>query len=266
MPNRILWINPGRPPDNLNREFQQILDQEKRPDTVVEVVSTERGPRDLEYRYFEALVLPDVLHRIVRAEREGFDAAIIGCFYDPGLEAAKEVTRIIVTAPAEASMHIAATFGHRFSIIVGRETWVPQMMENVNRYGMKSHLASFRSIGLPVREMQADPAETVRRIRDAAQRAVAEDSAEVIILGCTMEYGLFREIQGTLGVPIIDPVLSAFKFAELLVELKKRYGWAQSKVSGYESPPAEQILQWGLQEEYGVDGLWEGTPQRRDRG
>lgn len=261
MANRILWINPGRPPENLNPEFQEILEQEKHPDTEVRVVSTERGPRDLEYRYYEMLVTPDVLHRIVQAGKEGFDAAIIGCFYDPGLEAAKEVAQIIVTAPAEASMHLAATFGYKFSIIVGRETWVPQMMENVSRYGMRDRLASFRSIGLPVREMRTDEAETVRRIKDAAKRAVTEDSAEVVILGCTMEYGLFREIQGTLGVPVIDPVLAAFKFAELLVELKKRYGWAQSKVGGYEPPPVEQILEWRLQEEYGVDGLWEDNSE-----
>lgn len=261
MAKRILWINPGRPPENLNSEFKEILEHEKRLDTEVEVVSTERGPRDLEYRYYEMLVIPDVLHRIVQAEKEGFDAAIIGCFYDPGLEAAKEVARIVVTAPAEASMHLAATFGHKFSIIVGREAWIPQMMENVRRYGMRDHLASFRSIGLPVREMRTDEAETVRRIKDAARRAVDEDSAEVIILGCTMEYGLFREIQRELRVPVIDPVLASFKFAELLVEVKTRYGWGHSKVGGYESPPLEQILEWRLQEEYGVSGLWEEEPK-----
>jgi len=257
MPNRILWINPGRPPGDLNREFQEILEREKRSNTQVEVVSTGRGPRDLEYRYYEALITPDVLHRIVQAEREGFDAAIIGCFYDPGLQAAREVARIIVTAPGEASMHLAATYGHKFSIIVGRKKWIPQMMENVSLYGMRDRLASFRSIELPVREMRADEGETADRIRDAARRAVAEDAAEVIILGCTMEYGLFQEIQEELSVPVIDPVVAAFKYAEFLVELRKRYGWAQSKVGGYESPPVEQILEWNLQEEYDMDGLWD---------
>lgn len=257
MPNRILWINPGKAPAGLNREFQEILEQEKRPDTQVEVVSTGRGPGDLEYRYYEALVIPDVLHRIVKAEKEGFDAAVIGCFYDPGLQVAREVASIVVTAPGEASMLLAATYGHKFSIIVGRKKWIPQMMENVTLYGMRDKLTSFRSIDLPVREMRADEGETAKRIKEAAKRAVEEDGAEVIILGCTMEYGLYQEVQEELGVPVIDPVLAAFKYAEFLAELKKRYGWAQSKIGGYESPPAEQILGWKLQDEYGIEGLWD---------
>jgi allantoin racemase len=38
---------------------------------------------------------------------------------------------LVVTAPAEASMHIAVTLGQRFSIIVGRTKWIPLMRENV---------------------------------------------------------------------------------------------------------------------------------------
>ena len=119
MTTRILWINPGVPLGDLNREFQGILDREKRPDTMISVESTERGPRDLEYRYYEALVIPDTLHRVVRAEQEGYDAVVLGCFYDPGLEAAREIATLIVVGPGEASMFLAATLGHRFSIVIG---------------------------------------------------------------------------------------------------------------------------------------------------
>ncbi len=253
---RVLWINPGVPPAHLNAEFQRVLDEEKHPDTEVEVVSTDRGPRDLEYRYYEALVIPDVLHRIVRAEQDGFDAAVIGCFYDPGLEAAKEISRIAVTAPAEASMRLAAMLGHRFSIIIGQERWIPQIMENVTRYGMIERLASFRSIDTPVQDMGADSARTTRRIRDAAERAVHEDGADVIILGCTREYGLWSHIQSELRIPVIDPVVAAFKTAEHLAELRARYGWSTSKIRGYQAPPRGQILDWQLGEAFGAPGLW----------
>lgn len=257
MTNRILWINPGEPIGDLNREFQEILEKEKRTDTEVKVVSTGRGPRDLEYRYYEALVLADTLHRIKKAEKEGYDAAIIGCFYDPGLQEAKEVANIIVTAPAEASMHIAATLGHKFSIIIGRDKWIPQMMENAINYGLKNKVASFKSIGLRVSELRKDKKDTANRIREAAKEAVEQDLAEVIILGCTMEYGFFREIQKSIGVPIIDPLLAAFKYAELLIELNKRFHWRHSKIGGYEQPPKDQIINWNLEEQYGVKGFWD---------
>lgn len=261
MTTRILWINPGLPLGDLDREFQEILDREKRPGTVVTVESTGRGPRDLEYRYYEALVIPDVLHRIVRAEQQGFDAVVVGCFYDPGLEAARELATLTVVGPAEASMCLAAALGHRFSIVIGRDSWIPQMMENVTRYGMREKLASFRSIGIPVREMRHDERRTAERIREEAARAVDEDGADVIILGCTMEYGLASGLQANLRVPVIDPVIAAFKTAEFRAELRSRYGWTTSKIRGYESPPIEQILEWNLGRTYGVEGLWEGPEE-----
>ncbi|MEE9491705.1 MAG: hypothetical protein V3V80_05335 [Dehalococcoidia bacterium] len=44
---------------------------------------------------------------------------------------------MVITAPCEASTHIASTLGDKFSIIVGRRKCIPEMMENVTRYGMK---------------------------------------------------------------------------------------------------------------------------------
>ena len=94
-------------------------------------------------------MLVDILHLVREAERQGFDAAVIGCFYDVGLQAAREVAeRMAVVAPCEAATRIAATLGDRFSIIVGRRKWIPEMMENVLRYGMKEHLASFKPIDM----------------------------------------------------------------------------------------------------------------------
>lgn len=109
---RILWVNPGEPSVNLNDEFRQLLTREKETSTEVDVVSTGRGPRDLEYRYYEALVIPDTLHLLRQAEKDGIDGAVIGCFYDPGVEEARELTNLIVIGPGRrrcASLLCSAT-------------------------------------------------------------------------------------------------------------------------------------------------------------
>ena len=71
-----------------------------------------------------------------------------------------------------------------------------------------------------------------------------------------MEYSLASEIQASLHIPVIDPVIAAFKTAEYRAELKKRYGWTTSKIHGYEAPPRKQILEWNLGRVYGAEGLW----------
>lgn len=245
---RVLWINPLGT-DVFDDPIREELERVKRPDTEVEVRSFERGPHHLEYAAYEAEVVPDILAAVVQAEREGFDAAVIGCFYDTGLRPAREVARrIAVAAPCESACHLAATLGDSFSVVVGRRKWVPEMRDNIRRYGFGDRLASFKVLELGVHDFQADPAETHRRIAAAGREAVERDGAEVVVLGCTAEFGFFEELQDELGVPVIDATVGPFKYAELLGEVA-RLGWLPSKVGSYASPPADELEAFGLADE-----------------
>ncbi len=249
MKRKILYIDPVG--IGLVAEGLQLLTSQKQEETELTMVHLPRGPEHLEYRYYEALVLVDILHLIKEAEKQGFDAAVIGCFYDTGLQEAREVAeRMAVVAPCEASTRIASTLGDKFSIIVGRRKWIPQMMDNVVRYGMKDRLASFKSVDLGVLDFHRDEEETARRFRQVAREAIERDGAEVLILGCTATYGFYRDLQEELGVPVIDPMLAAFKTAEFAAELKNRFGWSHSKIGGYESPSPEEFTPWHLETRY----------------
>lgn len=181
------------------------------------------------------------------AEHEGFDAAIIGCFYDPFLHAAREICdHMVVTAPAESSMNLASMLGRSFSIIIGHDKWRLTMIENVKKYGCADKLASFRSIGLGVLEFHEDPAHTERRMKEEIESAIKDDLAESIILGCTMQYGFFKELQAAFELPVIDSMLAAFKYAEMLVNLRDKAGWYTSKILSYKSPSTAEMKEWGL--------------------
>ncbi|MGB9792189.1 MAG: aspartate/glutamate racemase family protein [Thermacetogeniaceae bacterium] len=254
---KILWINPVGTAE-FDQPIKEALEEIKQPQTQLDVVSLKRGPKHLEYRYYEALVIPETLHLIKQAEKDGYDAAVIGCFYDPGLHDAREIVdKMVVTAPAEACMHIAATLGHKFSIIVGRDKWIPQMMDNVVLNGLKDKLASFKSLGLGVYDFHADEKVTIQKLKDAAKEAVEKDGAEVLILGCTIQFGFYKELQEYVKVPVIDAIIAPFKYAEFLVELRDRFGWLHSKKYGFETPPLAEIKQWGLEKQYDINGLWD---------
>jgi allantoin racemase len=225
--------------DVFDKDVLETIKKVKRLDVKAKVVHLSKGPAHLEYHYYEHLVMDDVLSLIRRAEKDGYHAAVIACFYDPGLREARELVRIPVTAPAEASMHIAATLGHKFSIIVGRRKWVPKMEDNVNMYGLEKKLASFRILNFTVSRMRREREELEKAIRREAKLAIEEDGAEVIILGCTVEVGFSRRLMQRLKVPVIDPVIISFKYAELLADLYSKLGLSHSKIYGYESPPKE---------------------------
>jgi allantoin racemase len=90
------------------------------------------------------------------------------------------------------------------------------MRENVRLYGHGHRLVSMRPVELGVHDFQADHQRTCDRLLSEGRKAVQEDGAEVIILGCTAEYGFHEQMQTELGVPVVDAVLAPFKYAEFL--------------------------------------------------
>jgi allantoin racemase len=241
---KIVYINPVGT-SAFDKPMKEFLDNYKSPDTDITVVSLEKGPWHLEYYSYDALVIPDVLKVIREFEDRGYDAAIIGCFYDPGLHEAREVSDMVITAPGESSIHIASTLGDRFSIIVGRRKWIPLMEQNVVKYGFRDKLVSFESVELGVWDFHKDVEETKRRLIRAAKNAV-DKGAEVLILGCTVLFGFFKDLEKEVGVPVVDPIIASLKYAEFLVELKRRMGWTWSRIGMYEKPPREEIEKWKL--------------------
>jgi len=154
--------------------------------------------------------------------------------------------------PTESSMHIAATLGRSFSIIIGRNKWILEMNDNVHKYCFADKLASFRSVNLGVLDFHADPAHTEQMMRQEINLAIKEDRAESIILGCTMQFGFFEQLQKEFSVPIIDFMLAALKYVELLVEIRDKMNWYTSKVGGFATPDRAEIKEWCIEEDYNI--------------
>jgi len=237
---RILWINPvghGR----YDASTKQVLEKAKRDDVVVDVVHLSKGPPHLEYKSLEPYVVVEILETIKRGEKSGYDAAVIACFADPGVREARELVNIPVVGPGEVCYHLAHMLGHRFSVVTTRRGTRPRMEDTLFMYGLEKRLASFRFINILVPDLQKDPSRVHHAITRESLRAIEEDGAEVIILGCTIESGFTKELIGELKVPVIDATIVPFKHAEMLADLYRNYGISHSKVGGYKTPPQEEI-------------------------
>jgi allantoin racemase len=197
-----------------------------RPDVEVTHAHIDEGPASIETHVDEAFALPGTLRAVQAAD--GADAVIIDCMGDPGLEAARELTPSLVLGPAQASMHVAALLAHSFSVLAVLDSTVPMLEDLALRYGLAAKLRSVRAIGIPVLELEADRERMVSALCDAAFAAVEVDGAHAIVLGCTGMLGAVEAISSHLeagghpGIPVIDPVVTAFKLAEALVDLGLR--------------------------------------------
>ncbi|MCO6450780.1 MAG: hypothetical protein J5I90_08325 [Caldilineales bacterium] len=248
-PIKVMFLDPVGSSDYDQFMANWIADY-KYPGTEAHVTSFSPdsiGPiTNLEYRAYEAIVTAEIVKAAYQAAAEGFDAFVIGCFYDTALHDAREISGdMIVTAPCQASCQIALTLANNFSIIVGQRKWVNQMHNTVRDYGYGDKLMSFRHVGMNVVEFQKDHDCTRDRLISAGRQAVEEDYAETLILGCTLETGFYQEMEAELGVPVIDPSIAAFKSAEHAALLKQQCGWKPSRKWGSEAPPAYEMADFG---------------------
>lgn len=272
-PLKVLFLNPLAASANYDPIFADMARRHKLPNTEVHIASlpaSEGAFTHIEFRAYEAMVTRGIIRATRQAAREGFDALAIGCFYDTALHDAREVSGgMIVTAPCVASCEIAASVSNRFGIIVGRRKWVHQMQSTVREHGHEHRLSGFYHVEMGVTEFQRDHEETGRRLIAAGRKAVEEDFAEALILGCTMEVGFYKDVEAAVGVPVIDPSIAALKRAEYAAILKQQCGWGPSRKWSSESPSEEEMALFGGFDEGEAFGSRivvpadESEPQRR---
>lgn len=218
-----------------NKHFEEITKKEfkaaARPGTEVTIVSLEKGPASIESMYDEYLAAPWILEKVKEGEADGYDAVIIDCMGDPALHGARELVKIPVIGPCEASMALAHVISHRFSVVTVLKAVLPMLERLVKVYGFGDRFASVRSIEVPVLELE-DEGKTKTALLAESRRAIEEDGADVIILGCTGMIGMAKWLREKLGVPVIDPAVASLKIAESLVDM----GVSHSK-HVYPAPP-----------------------------
>ena len=255
IPVKILWINPVTL-STYDQSMADDINNLRNSTTSVDIVSMKIGDfaiTNLEYRTLESAVELANLQLGYWARSQGYDGICIGCFYDPSLDAVREIAgrNQVVTAPCQSALAICGRLGNRFSVIIGRDQWKDQMTDRIRHYGYDANLASFRQLGLTVDEMQKDPARTAQLIIEQSAAAITEDEAELILLGCTVEFGFFQQVQAEVGVPVIDAIVACFKECEHAAKLKKAFQWGTSHIWGLEAP---------LDDEIASSKIFAGTP------
>jgi allantoin racemase len=233
---RILWANPVGT-SAFDRETEELINAVRLPEFEPVVRSLAVGPPHLEYHTYEHEALGPMLEQFREAQADGCAAGIIGCFYDGGLRELRELVRMPVVGMAEASLALAVTMGHRFSIVVGRRKWIPKMHDNVLLYGHERRLASFRSVEMGIPEVAEDPDLFFDRCIEEARKAVEEDGAEVVVLSEIATPQFWERAAKEMDAPIVDPGVACWKFAEMTADLYERLELSHSKVGGYEPPP-----------------------------
>jgi allantoin racemase len=233
---RILVINPNTS-EEMTRDIDREARQYARPDTEIETVCPSWGPRSIEGHYEEELAAVAMLE-VIKERAADFDGVVIACYGDPGLAAAREISPVPVVGIAEASMLMACTVAHSFSIVTVLPRVKPLLANTVRLHGLEARCASIRTTPLSVLDCERDPEAAGREIVKAARLAIEEDGAEAICLGCAGMGPLDKAVGAEVGVPVLDGVACAVKLVEGLLD----YGLTTSRVAAYKEPEPKEIV------------------------
>lgn len=132
-------------------------------------------------------------------------AVLIGCFGDPGLLALRETCGVPVTGLAEAAFTEAAAYG-RFAVVTGGERWKPMLERLAHMLGHSATLAGIHTVTPTGLQLAADPAAAHALLAQACVEAARKWGAQAVVLGGAGLAGMAAQIQGQVGVPLIDSV------------------------------------------------------------
>jgi len=169
----------------------------------------------------------------LRAVRqEGADAIFINTVGDYGLHALRAALRVPVIGAGEATMHAAAQLGERFSIVT---IW-PRSMNFIytgllRLYRMQERCVSVRFVSANdelatlskdrnfITDMRSGEATQQDRIVAMCYRALEEDGADTIMLGCTCMSPIAQEIAARVKAPVLNPLTTGYKATEMALAL-----------------------------------------------
>ncbi len=237
---KILVINP-----NTTKSFTRSIDEAvalyKAAGTEVTAVNPTHGPGTIESIYEELLSGMPTLE-ILLAERDNYDGFLIACYGNEGLaHAARELSDKPAMSITEASFYMACMLGSKFSVVTTGDRWKQLLWDVVRQYGLEERCASIRPTSLATAALEAAGDEVIRtNLLHEARKALEEDGADVICLGCAGMTGFDKELEAELGVPVIDGVVAGVKLLEAMIG----YGVKTSKRVAY--LPLERIDLHGL--------------------
>jgi allantoin racemase len=201
----------------------------------------------IRHPYVEFLLESQICEAALAAEQAGYDALALGCFYDPGLRAARSLVDIPVVGLSETCMLVACSLGSRFGLIALNEDQKAQHEELAHAYGFERRLAVAVPMSPPIDEymLEADDA-TVRPILEgferACQRAIAA-GAEVIIPGDGFLNELVwrHRITQVQGAVVMDAIGVLFHHAAFMAGMRASLGLGVSRIRHYARPSAAML-------------------------
>lgn len=170
-------------------------------------------------------LLDRVLVNAIEAERQGYDAFVIGSFSEPLLREIRSAVDIPVASLTESSLLVACSLGKLIAPISNAAAVVWMVGTAVEKHGLHARVLDVQSIEPPLEEpaLQAAyqrPGPVLDAFRAAAERAVARGADVVIPAEGVLAELVYRAgLRSVAGATVLDVFGATWAHALMLVRL-----------------------------------------------
>ena len=176
----------------------------------IECLTLSEGPFGIESQAdSDAAVAP--LISLIRARTDA-SAFIIACYSDPGIDAAREVTKAPVFGMQESGFLTAMTRGDRIGVVAISEGSILRHRKYLRRIGVLNRMVAERPLNVSVAQTASGKG-TFERLEEVSNALVQQDSADVVVLGCAGLSVYRSRLETILQRPVVDPTQSAVAMA-----------------------------------------------------
>jgi len=182
-----------------------------------------------------------IIDNAIRAERDGFDAFVIGSFSEPLLREIRSAVDIPVTGILESSMLVSCSLGRRIAPIANAPEISFIVQAAVEKHGLESRVLPCVPLDPPMHEAElmaaasSNPQAVLEAFTKAAQHAITHQGADVIVPAEAVLATLMvaNKLTHISGAPVVDVLAIAWRYALMMIRLKKDCGMGTSRTGAY---------------------------------
>ncbi|MCI8646321.1 MAG: hypothetical protein HFE76_05840 [Firmicutes bacterium] len=162
-----------------------------------------------------------IVEKVFEIQDKNYDGIFINCFDDPGVLAAREISRIPVMGPYVPAMHYAATISEKIGVISTDPYGIRCEERKAAEHGLTQLISSIKMVNMTVLDLEPDT--LVERIT-ASCAEFEEEGIYAAVLGCTgmnsIADGVREELKSKGSyIQLIEPMKVGMKMLELVIEM-----------------------------------------------
>ena len=186
----------------------------------------------------------EMMAQAVEAEREGYDAFIVGHFQDSGLYEVRSMVDIPVIALGEATMLYACQLGQRIGLVTLNERFVAGHLHQIRKYALEHRVTGVHGMVFEPGQLMAaigDDAKLETAAQEFARQGqpLVDQGVDILIPAGGIPMLLFSQIHDhRVGpAPVVNGIPIVVKMAEMAVDLRRLSGLGVSRRSDYVKAP-----------------------------